>query len=71
MEVLMAESLGSGRKPRPDGEVCASIDGSDDLLDRWFSQAPRARAWSSQPPQAEPREAHETIGDNFADAWFR
>jgi hypothetical protein len=71
MEVLMAGSLGSGREARPDGEVCESNDGSDDLLDRWCSQTLRARAWSSRPPKAEAREARELIGDSVADAWFR
>jgi hypothetical protein len=71
MEVLMAGSLGSGREARPDGEVCESIDGGDDLLDRWCSRAPRARASSSRPPRAEPKESREPIGDSVADAWFR
>jgi hypothetical protein len=71
MEVLMTTSLGSGREARPDGEVCESIDGSDDMLDRWCSQTPHARAWSSRPPRAAAREAREPIGDSVADAWFR
>jgi hypothetical protein len=70
MEVLMGTVRSDGRETRPDGEVCESIDGNDELLDRWLS-APRGRAWSSHPPPAEARTAREPIGDSVADAWFR
>lgn len=67
----MSIAWSDGREPRPDGEVCESIDGGDDLLDRWLSQTPRGRAWSSRPPATEANEAREPIGDTVADAWFR
>jgi len=70
MEVLMGTVRGDGREMRPDGEVCESIDGGDELLDRWLS-ARRGRAGSSRPPPAEARAAPEPIGDSIADAWFR
>jgi hypothetical protein len=60
-----------GRGARPDGEVCESLGGADELLDRWLS-APRGRAGSSRPPPpVEARAAPEPIGDSIADAWFR
>jgi hypothetical protein len=71
MEVLMATAWSDGRATRPDGEVCESIDGGDELLDRWLARTPRRRAWSSRPPAPETREAREPIGDSIADAWFR
>jgi hypothetical protein len=71
MEVRMETPRSDGRDTRPDGEVCESIDGGDELLDRWLSQAQRGRAWSSRPPPAEERETREPIGDSVADAWFR
>jgi hypothetical protein len=71
MEVLMGTAWSDGRETRPDGEVRESIDGGDDLLDRWLSQAPRGRARSSRPPPSEAKDAPEPIGDSVADAWFR
>jgi hypothetical protein len=71
MEVRMGTVRSHGRDTRPDGEVSESVEGGDELLDRWLSQAPRGRPWSSRPPPAEAREAREPIGDSVADAWFR
>ncbi|HEX8791916.1 MAG TPA: hypothetical protein VF765_13270 [Polyangiaceae bacterium] len=60
-----------GRDARPDADVCESIDGGDELLDRWLSKPPRRHALSSRPPPADAREPPEPIGDSVADAWFR
>lgn len=67
----MTIASSDGRDARPDGDVSESIDGADDLLDRWLSKPPRRHALSSRPPPAEARESHEPIGDSVADAWFR